>query len=185
MKCTKIEQYILLDQSNELASRKQRILKTHLASCAACRAFEAETRQLMHESRATETETQLSDFTRHRIQQEAHAQRTRSLRIATRGKKELFQHAWPMMLSYATVLVLAFAGWSILRSPPQTPSKTLIAQARAVNEEWDNELDQEMKELDNMLVMTLQEWQNENTSEATSDDTGDWAEELLLLEKSS
>ena len=43
MNCNEVEKLILLSQSGELSARKRQRLESHVAACAECRAFEAET----------------------------------------------------------------------------------------------------------------------------------------------
>ena len=191
MKCETIEQYILLEQSGELSDSQKRELDTHVEGCEQCRAFRTDSVLLSELARVPEHETVVSEHTIYRIGQEAQSTimtqaKPRGHRVFAPRKQEPVFLFWRPILACAAALLLIVAAWGVwsARGPVTQVAQTTIEQAEDLT--WENGLDDEIRELDELLVVALMEWpETDADTEWNSDETSELARELLLLEEST
>jgi hypothetical protein len=180
MKCERMEYWILLKQSGELGTLRHALLQRHLARCASCRAFEETSLRI--QKAVPQDVPGLSDFARNRIQQAG----ARAIERQHHARRPAGAAAplWRPAAAFALLLIALAAGWLLLYRPDARTQTAQGEQKTTGAYAWDNGLDEELAELDEMLLIASQSLDNSDTSDIPTD-TEDIAEELLLLEESS
>jgi len=188
MNCKTAQKYVLLEQSGELAPRKQYLLNEHLDRCASCAEFSAYTRGLTRAASIKSDESVVSESTIQRIMTESQRHEDEMRQRPPVRRKPVLQMWSPAFASVAAALLLLLGGMvliSRMRSADQVVG-SVAATVPATVETWDDDFDSDIAELEELLVVASAEiFGSETASESNEDSTDSLARQLLALEESS
>lgn len=181
------EKQVLLDEAGELNAEEKNALTGHLATCAACRAFQAEYRALAEDCAASAIPA-MPDRVRRAILAEAESCRTarKAVRLL-----HLPLNPVPLLTSIAALLLFCLAGLHVYRhlhrpsdallADQPNPETTEILDAILTEDAWE----EECLELELSFALVSRNWQQTDSAWIMDEETEILANSLQNMEKSS
>ncbi|NKB25382.1 MAG: hypothetical protein GKR87_13600 [Kiritimatiellae bacterium] len=176
MKLNKYEKYILLEQSGELSSRKQRKLAQHLATSAAAKTYRYELDRIT------------SILQKMPLSRDVKQETIDHILVATQKQapeKKSVMALWKPALAYAALLSFLFISFGLIQknNGPHPIAQNIEGAIPSTHTVWDDTLDEQINEWsDTLAMMVIEEWEEQNVSEINDQDENEMAQELLELE---
>lgn len=150
MKCDQFQDWIMLNDAQELNENSQHALNQHLQTCEACRAFASDLQKITQLTRSTPDETKLSDTVRTNILNEA--KRALDEGVISKKRNHVLRpiFMYPLAAAAALLLIVTWQIGFINQTPP-----TLTAQGPTTEQiaTWDDEWNLEFAELETEFML--------------------------------